>query len=569
MAEQVLNINPNIDLKQCLLWQYQNSPALKSLILSKEQWYQTHQAQFWQDWYDNVFNLDTANDFGLSVWGQILNFSRNVKAKDGSLHYLTTEQYRLILKGQLVKFGMGATAPEINRWLSVVFSGKTSAFCLDSYDMTAIPFILLSVPTPEISWLLGNIDFFPRPAGVGYQIRIVPNDTFGFYGSGLRPFDQGVFANDYSDILAPSDPDMFQVSINAPQDATVTIDGTPARWKLIEKGSSFSWSVSKPGYIPASGTETVGGDINIDISSLLVNNTSNSGTIFVNNQQAVGAFFKTGEAFDFSYSVGQSGYIPASGTGTISNSRTINISRLLINTVPAGATVTLNGQEAFGAFFETGVVFEYEYTASYTGLISTSGSGYVTENSIIQAELCIGTFSASGIATDNGQTTVDIGNYVAPANGSVSMTMAAQGRIIDGRGYAYGAKADISKLLVNQGDVLRFVKINGTWGGGSYFSGSGVALYINDILKLVLGGCPYGGYGGAGYIGGRHNGHSIDGTTGASTSNNLQAGDGGMASGGGATASGGSGYNALPGTVTVAYSKNYSAGYIDLTFEPK
>ena len=561
MSEQVLNINSNIDLKQCLLWQYQNSPALKSLILSKEQWYKTHQAEFWQDWYDNVFNLDTANDFGLSVWGQILKFSRNVKDKQGAMHYLTTEQYRMILKGQVLRFGMGATAPEINEWLSVVFKGKTNAYCLDSLDMTAIPFVLMSVPTPEIAWLLGNIDFFPRPAGVGYEIRIVPNDIFGFYGSNLRPFDQGVFANDYSDILQPSDPDMFQVSINAPEGATVTIDGENTNWALIETGTEFAWSVSKSGYISASGTVTVTGDTNIDISTLKINNTTGSGTSYINNQQAEGAFFVTGQPFEFEYSVGLSGYIPVSGEGTVANNRTISISRLLINTNPSGATVTLNGQTANGAFFVTGEVFEYSYTATYPGLVATSGSGYVTENSIVQAKLGQGTFTASNITSDNGQTITSIGQYVAPANGIISLNMAAQG--IE----AYGAKATISNLTVNQGDTLLFKKINGSRELG-YYSGCGVAMYINNVLKFVLGGGANRLAGGAGYVGGNPSGTSIDGTTGHSTSYNLQNGDGGRYSYSiyGTHAYGGSGYNSLPSSVSISYAKNTSAGYIKLTF---
>ena len=564
MTEQVLNINPNIDLKQCLLWQYQNSPALKSLILSKEQWYQTHQADFWQDWYDNVFNLDTANDFGLSVWGQILNFSRNVAAKDGSLHYLTTEQYRLILKGQLLKFGMGATAPEINKWLSVIFKGKANAYCLDSYDMTAIPFILASVPTPEIGWLLGNIDFFPRPAGVGYQIRIVPNDTFGFYGSNLRPFDQGVFANDYSDILAPSDPDMFQVAINAPQGSTVTIDGENTSWKLLERGTSFAWTVSRAGYISATGIATVAGDINIDISTLVINNNTGAGTVYINSQEAIGAFFRTGQAFNFSYSVGQNGYIPASGSGTVANNRTINISRLLISTIPSGATVILNGQPASGAFFETGSVFEYTYSASYPGLISKNGSGYVTEDSVISVMLASGKFSIGNIQTDNGQPVQELGTYTVPAEGVITLTMSAQ------QGRVAGAGAKVSNLQVAEGNVLRFVKINGIANNNP--SGCGIGLYINDVLKLVVGGGG-GGYGGGGYVGGRLSGYSIDGTAGNSTSNNLQLGDGlkffYSRLGHAVYAYGGSGYNNLPSSVTVEYFANKSAGYIDLTFDPQ
>ncbi|MBR2504828.1 MAG: DUF2612 domain-containing protein [Elusimicrobiaceae bacterium] len=559
MSEQVLNINPNIDLKQCILWQYQNSPALKSLILAKEKWYQTHQAQFWQDWYDNIFNLDTANDFGLVVWGQILNFPRTIKAKDGSLHLLTTEQYRMILKGQLLKFGMGATAPEINEWLAVVFNGLSGAFCIDTYDMTAIPFVLLQEPTPEIGWLLANIEFFPRPAGVGYQIRIIPDNIFGFYGSGLRPFNQGVFNSDYSDILTPADPDTYQVAINAPAGATVTIDGDIGNWKLLDVGTTFNWTVSKPGYISASGTETVSGDMNIDISTLMINNTTGVGTVYVNNQQAIGAFFRTGNPFDFSYSVGLAGYIPLNGSGTVANNRTINVSRLLINTVPSNATVTLNGQSANGAFFVEGSVFEYTYSATLEGFVPATGTGYVTQNGTITATLGSGSFSVGNIKTDNGASIVNLGSYTAPANGKISLTMAAS------KGFGYGALAKVTNLIANQGDIFSFVKIN----GNHFSSGSGVGMSINGVLKLVVGGGAGNIRGGAGFIGGYHIGTSIDGSTGNSLSKNLQAGDGGINQGGFLqTQFGGSGYNQLPSSSTVSYERNYGVGYVNLTFEP-
>lgn len=593
MAENILNIDPKIDLKQCLLWQYQNSEKLKSLILSKEEWYQTHQAQFWQDWYDNVFNLDTANDFGLSVWGEILDFSRNVTAKDGSQHYLTTEQYRLILKGQILRFGMGATAPEINNWLATVFAGQGAAYCLDSYDMTAIPFVLRSDPSDEIKWLLGNIDFFPRPAGVGYEVRIVPNTIFGFNGSGLQPFNQGVFSNDYSNVIQPSDPDMYQLSINAPAGATVTINGESVRWALVELNESYSWSVSQTGYVTASGSGTMREDTNINISALQINNTAGIGTSYINNQEAEGAFFQTGTNFAFTYSVGANGYIPASGSGTISNNRTISISRVLINPTPAGANVTLNGQNARGAFFVTGTSFAYSYVVSYPGLVSTRGNGYATSNTVINAQAISGNWQINNIATNETGGVSTAGTYTVPFNGTINLTMAAEAgryRSYDG---GYGAKATVSNISVNQGDVLRFMKISGAYAnyGGWAYGGSGIALYINDNLQLVVGG---GGgadtrtslvvAGGGGYVGGYSTprsmhpvvqdcGYSIDGTRGDSMTDVLTDGDGALKTdqrvGIHSTiyGYGGSGYNVM--AQQVVFSTNQEAGFVNLTFNPR
>lgn len=591
MAENILNIDPTIDLKQCLLWQYQNSEKLKSLILSKEEWYQGHQAQFWQDWYDNVFNIETANDFGLSVWGEILNFSRNVTAKDGSLHYLTTEQYRMILKGQLLRFGMGASAPEMNKWLSTVFAGKGACYCLDSYNMTAIPVVFRAAPNDEIKWLLGNIDFFPRPAGVGYQVRIIPNTVFGFNGSGLKPFNQGVFSNDYSDVLQPADPDMYQLSISAPAGATVTINGEERNWALVQLDTAYSWSVSQDGYIPATGSGTVSEDMNINISTLLINNTSDVGTSYINNVEANGAFFQTGTNFNFTYSVGALGYIPLNGSGTISNNRTISVSRLLINTTPAEANVTLNSQNARGAFFITGDVYSYNYTVSYPGLLSTSGSGYATSNMVVNAEAINGIYQITNITTNQTGGISTAGTYTVPLDGTVDILMYAEaGRYYSYNG-GYGASAIVLKVPVTQGDIFRFVKISGAYEDeeGLAVGGSGIGLYINNVLKLVVGG---GGgadtrgvrsvAGGGGYVGGlkyqtrfpgsSNSGFSIDGTRGGSVSNILSNGDGAPKEDGTSPLReligyGGSGYNAM--TQDVEFGTNQGEGFVGLILNPR
>jgi hypothetical protein len=62
----------SVNLLQALLWQYNGATNLQGLLEAKYNWYYTNQSQFWNDWIGNVFNLATADDFGLAVWSIIL-----------------------------------------------------------------------------------------------------------------------------------------------------------------------------------------------------------------------------------------------------------------------------------------------------------------------------------------------------------------------------------------------------------------------------------------------------------------------------------------------------------------
>jgi hypothetical protein len=62
----------NGDIRQCLKWMQNNAPRIQALIQSKTNWYYLNNEAFWQAWQVNVFNLRTANNFGLMVWCIIL-----------------------------------------------------------------------------------------------------------------------------------------------------------------------------------------------------------------------------------------------------------------------------------------------------------------------------------------------------------------------------------------------------------------------------------------------------------------------------------------------------------------
>ena len=65
---------------------------------------------------------------------------------------------------------------------------------IDNQDMT-IRYVLDFFPTEAEQIVLSLKDFLPRPSGVGIVsiLPIPPSQTFGFNGSGLQTFNNGVF----------------------------------------------------------------------------------------------------------------------------------------------------------------------------------------------------------------------------------------------------------------------------------------------------------------------------------------------------------------------------------------
>ncbi|OYW80360.1 MAG: hypothetical protein B7Z19_03100, partial [Polynucleobacter sp. 32-46-5] len=127
----------SVNLLRSLLWQYEEAANLRALIQAKQDWYDENQRDFWQNWFDNVFNLETANDFGLNVWSIILgqtiyinraadtskvtwgfgtyhaNFTRgNFGSTTGTTYQLPTEVARIVLRLRYFKMTSSGTVPE-------------------------------------------------------------------------------------------------------------------------------------------------------------------------------------------------------------------------------------------------------------------------------------------------------------------------------------------------------------------------------------------------------------------------------------------------------------------------
>lgn len=206
----------SINVLKVIPWMSDQSPGLRGLLDRYQVWYDKEHREFWESWEKDVFNLATANDFGLNVWSVILNlplyitvdrspvdypawgfspvsmnFDNGNFARDAAgVQSLTTEQKRQLLKLRMWQITSSGTLPDINRALQDVFEGQ--AYALDGHDMT-ISYIFLSVLPQAMLSLIEDFDIVPRPSGVKARYIIRPREAFGFspYGQNFdQPYSQ-------------------------------------------------------------------------------------------------------------------------------------------------------------------------------------------------------------------------------------------------------------------------------------------------------------------------------------------------------------------------------------------
>lgn len=71
------------DIARALKWMHNNAPNIQSLITAKKAWYDQYNTKFWQNWETNVFDLRSANTFGLVIWCIILGVPTDLFSLEG------------------------------------------------------------------------------------------------------------------------------------------------------------------------------------------------------------------------------------------------------------------------------------------------------------------------------------------------------------------------------------------------------------------------------------------------------------------------------------------------------
>lgn len=179
-----------IKIDRALDWQRSNATQLNALIASKQTWYDENVTGFISDWFTDVFNLDTANDFGLAVWSVILdeplydyyvgssedypafgfgsafkNFGRgNFASNTATTVSFSTEEKRQILKLKAYILHMSGNVADINAALANIF-GAGIMWAENNLDMSMTYYVAESFDV-DFAGELRDRDLLPRPTTV-------------------------------------------------------------------------------------------------------------------------------------------------------------------------------------------------------------------------------------------------------------------------------------------------------------------------------------------------------------------------------------------------------------------
>lgn len=144
------------------------------------------------DLHGMVADMQTAQGVYLDWWGQRVGVDRLLKVK-GEWCRFDDDYFRFLLLYRAVCNVSDSTCATMNRTLSMLTN--TKVFCVDYQDMTISSVVVIGAISDAMSTVLATYGLLNRPAGVlANYLVIYPNEEiFGFQGSDLLPFNQGVF----------------------------------------------------------------------------------------------------------------------------------------------------------------------------------------------------------------------------------------------------------------------------------------------------------------------------------------------------------------------------------------
>jgi hypothetical protein len=206
-------------VEQTIISQYANSPTLAQLVRDMDA-YIDPRADF-DAFYETVWNVQTAQGFGLDIWGRIVGVSRHIHYPSGELNWLGFKEgtgqpfgqqpfrhdyvgleniftladnaYRTLILVKAMANISACTAPSINQMLQNLFAGRGRCYALDLGEMEMSYVFEFDLQPYELV-IMTNSGVFPHPAAVLINvINVRTQATFGFEGSGLQPFGSGAF----------------------------------------------------------------------------------------------------------------------------------------------------------------------------------------------------------------------------------------------------------------------------------------------------------------------------------------------------------------------------------------
>ena len=189
---------PPFNYLRTIISQYANSEILTRLIANMDAY--IDQTANFQSLFDMIWNVDTAQGYGLDVWGRIVGVSRTLnvvspgdyfgfqEALPGSQPFnqspfyigtplttnyeLSDSAFRVLIFAKALSNICDGSIPAINQILMKLFPNRGNAYVVDGLDMTMIykfEFVLTPV---ELAIVLQS-GVLPKPTGVSATVQQV------------------------------------------------------------------------------------------------------------------------------------------------------------------------------------------------------------------------------------------------------------------------------------------------------------------------------------------------------------------------------------------------------------
>lgn len=215
------------NVRDTILTQYAASPKLRSLIESFNT--AMDMEEFTDEFLTAIWDVSTADDYGLEVWGKIVGVSRLLNVPQQSTYFgfdeslisvndespkpfdeapffdgfqltttvrLSTEGYRKLIMAKAMANITNCSIPTLNNALNYLFGDGGDAFVAITGVMSMSYVFNFNLSDVEWSILL-NSNAIAKPAGVSVSIMSLDFDnTFGFAEAELQPFESGTYFPD-------------------------------------------------------------------------------------------------------------------------------------------------------------------------------------------------------------------------------------------------------------------------------------------------------------------------------------------------------------------------------------
>ena len=211
-----------INVEQTIISQYGNSATITALIRNMNE-YIDPRTNF-DDFYDFVWNVETAQGFGLDIWGRIVNIGRELLIPLSPYYFgfneanptaypfgeqpfydptstatqtvrLADDAYRRLILVKALANISATNAPTINQLLQNLFAGRGRCYANDLGGM-GMRYTFEFLLTDYEYAIITQSGALPNPAGVGVTMINTVLPVFGFSEAGVEsasPFDQAPF----------------------------------------------------------------------------------------------------------------------------------------------------------------------------------------------------------------------------------------------------------------------------------------------------------------------------------------------------------------------------------------